>query len=70
MEETLMFFAVDCPRHHTRVLLFTHDVTKVQTTPRGIEVHYRCFCGHEGVWLTESASPAPQAVNAGQARRL
>jgi hypothetical protein len=67
LKETLMFFAVDCPRHNARVLLFTRDVTEVRTTPGGIEVHYRCFCGHGGVWLTGSASPAPRTVNAAQA---
>jgi hypothetical protein len=60
-----MFFAVDCPRHRTKVLLFTHDVTAVRTTPRGIEVHYRCFCGHEGVWLSGSAGTQPRATSSG-----
>jgi hypothetical protein len=60
-----MFFAVDCPAHGTRVLLFAHDVTGMQTTPRGIEVRYRCFCGNEGVWLAPSWLPLGGGSQAG-----
>lgn len=45
-------FDVYCPGHGSRVLLFTGDIKEVRNTEAGIEVHYHCFCGHEGVWLT------------------
>lgn len=45
-------FAVDCPKHGTRVLIWTSLVERVRNTPGGIEVDYRCTCGHRGTWST------------------
>ena len=45
-------FDVYCPEHGSRVLLFSREIKVVLNTSEGIEVHYRCFCGHRGVWLT------------------
>lgn len=36
-------------------MLFAGDVEEVRNTQEGIEVRYRCFCGHEGVWHTGRA---------------
>ena len=47
-----MLFAVFCPSHETKVLMTEYNVTDVHNSPSGIEVHYRCSCGHEGVWET------------------
>lgn len=49
-------FDVYCPDHGSRVLLFSRDIEAVLNTCEGIEVHYRCFCGHRGVWLTGRVS--------------
>ncbi len=45
-------FDVYCPNHGSRVLLFSSDIEAIRNIREGIEVHYRCFCGHRGVWLT------------------
>lgn len=45
-------FDVYCPSHGSRVLLFSADIEAIRNTRGGIEVHYRCFCGYRGVWLT------------------
>jgi hypothetical protein len=45
-------FAVYCPRHRGRVLLFAQDIESLHNTDRGIELVYRCFCGHRGVLYT------------------
>lgn len=47
-----MFFAVQCPGHGSSVLMFEHNIQGVVNTPTGIDVHYRCPCGHRGVWHT------------------
>jgi len=44
--------SVQCPQHDRAVLLDLRQIRGVVNTDRGIEVHYRCTCGHEGVWLT------------------
>ena len=45
-------FDVYCLGHGSRVLLFTRDIENVRNTSEGIEVHFRCFCGYQGVWRT------------------
>lgn len=49
-------FAVHCPGHGSRVLIFSSGVERVRNTERGIEVDYRCTCGWRGTWLTGRAS--------------
>lgn len=44
--------AVHCPRHGRQVLLGLGQICRIVNTDGGIEVHYRCTCGHEGLWLT------------------
>ena len=44
--------AVHCPSHDARVLLSFHDVEEMRNTHAGIEVRYRCTCGHRGTWVT------------------
>jgi len=34
------------------VLLDLRQICRIVNTDSGIEVHYSCTCGHEGVWLT------------------
>lgn len=45
-------FAVFCPGHGRRVLLSAHDIVALRHGPEGMEVHFRCTCGREGVWRT------------------
>ncbi len=47
-------FAPFCPQHHSRVLLSLADIESLHHTDRGIEVHYRCLCGHRGMWSASS----------------
>ena len=45
-------FSVYCDRHHSRVLLTTRHIRRLRNGPDGIDVLFRCTCGHEGVWHT------------------
>lgn len=45
-------FSIDCPKHGSTVLLGLSDINLINNTNHGIEVHYTCSCGHNGVWLT------------------
>lgn len=54
-------FDVHCPNHGSRVLLFSSDIEATANTREGIEVHYRCFCGYRGVWLTGRRSAESKA---------
>jgi len=42
-------FAVNCPRHASRVLLFSDDIEALVDGPTGIDLHWRCRCGATGV---------------------
>jgi hypothetical protein len=42
-------FDVFCSRHRTRILLSPDDIRGLVNHPDGIEVHWRCSCGHVGV---------------------
>lgn len=42
-------FAVWCPRHRARVLLFVDSIVAMHATAQGITIGYRCTCGYEGV---------------------
>jgi hypothetical protein len=53
-------FAVWCPRHESRVLLFPASILALETTSRGIRIRYRCTCGHEG--LSPPAAPGRAAA--------
>lgn len=52
-------FAPFCPVHGSRVLLFAGNIRAIRNSSDGIEVHYRCTCGHEGVWRTGRSARAP-----------
>lgn len=45
-------FAVHCPVHEGRVLIWSSLVEAVRNVAGGIEVDYRCTCGHRGTWRT------------------
>lgn len=46
-----MWLAVDCPRHGSRVLLGGDSIIDlVPAAGGGLAAHYRCTCGHEGIW--------------------
>jgi len=45
-------FDIFCPVEKTRVLLFTANIEMIRNMSEGIEIHYRCHCGHRGVWQT------------------
>lgn len=45
-------FDVYCPQHGSRVLLDLTSIDSIVHTTLGLDVHYRCYCGHEGVWTT------------------
>lgn len=40
--------APHCPRHGRRVLLGHEDIVSVTNTADGIDVDWRCICGHQG----------------------
>jgi hypothetical protein len=42
-------FAVYCPGHHGRVLLFPEHITELINQPGGIMLRWRCHCGATGV---------------------
>jgi hypothetical protein len=42
-------FSVHCPGHGSRVILGNRAITKLMNTEHGIELHWRCHCGAEGV---------------------
>jgi hypothetical protein len=53
-------FTVTCETHGGVVLLPESHITRLVNTPHGIELHWRCFCGTEGVELTGLlAEPIP-----------
>lgn len=45
-------FSVDCPTHGGRVLLSERAIAALVNTDHGIEMHWRCTCGTEGVEVT------------------
>ncbi len=45
-------FAAHCPDHDTLVLLSLVDLEELRHTPGGIEVRFRCDCGHGGAVVT------------------
>ena len=44
-------FTVHCPGHGSRVILGDGAITKLVNGDHGIEVHWRCDCGTEGIEL-------------------
>lgn len=42
-------FTVACQGHRSRVLLSERSITRLLNTDDGIELHWRCPCGTEGV---------------------
>lgn len=44
--------SVHCPRHGSPVLLSYLNVEEMRNTTSGIQVTYRCTCGHRGTWQT------------------
>jgi hypothetical protein len=60
-------YAPHCPRHGTRVLL-PLDAIEVTNTAAGIEVRWRCSCGHVGRHLTGAPTaasiPTPASITA------
>jgi hypothetical protein len=42
-------FLVYCPRHQAQVLLFVDNIVEVINHVDGIDLHWRCSCGEEGV---------------------
>lgn len=56
-------FAIDCPQHGSKVLIFMSGVKAIRNTDEGIEVDYRCTCGHRGTWRTGRAEQRAVARN-------
>lgn len=52
-------FAVHCPQHGARVLIFSSGIDRIRNTETGIEVDYRCTCGHRGTWRTGARRREP-----------
>lgn len=51
-------FSAFCPRHGAAVLLGPSDIEALHNAPEGIEVVFRCSCGHVGVWRTGAGGAA------------
>jgi hypothetical protein len=41
-------FAVQCPVHNSRVLLFPEHIEQLVNRGDGVELHWRCTCGATG----------------------
>lgn len=51
-------FDAYCPRHAARVVLGPRRIRRLAISRDGaIEIHFRCYCGHEGVWRTGKRTP-------------
>ena len=44
-------FSVHCTGHGGRVILSNRAITSLVNTEHGIELHWRCQCGTEGIEL-------------------
>jgi hypothetical protein len=53
-----MFFSAYCDQAGAEVLLGPDNVTDLRDGPLGLELHYRCHCGHEGVVYPKLGSVA------------
>lgn len=42
-------FAIYCEGHGSRVILSNRHITHLDNTDHGIEMHWQCTCGTEGV---------------------
>jgi len=62
-------FTVHCPTHGGAVLLSERAITRLVNTPHGIEMHWRCFCGTEGIELTGLLADADADPAAAPPRR-
>ncbi len=52
-------FAVYCPAHRSRILMFADNIEALVNGPGGVEIHWRCGCGEVGV---ERANRAAKIV--------
>jgi hypothetical protein len=53
-------FTVHCAGHGSQVILGNRAITQLVNTDHGIEVHWRCHCGTEGIELMgRLAEPQP-----------
>ncbi len=43
-------FDVFCEEEKIRVLLSSQNILSINKTSSGLEIIYRCSCGHQGVW--------------------
>ncbi|HMC52185.1 MAG TPA: hypothetical protein VKI64_05440 [Acidimicrobiales bacterium] len=51
-------FAVYCPLHRARVLLFSDNISALVNRLEGVELHWRCTCGHSGIRRTGRSAAA------------
>jgi hypothetical protein len=42
-------FAVYCPGHRGRILLFAEHIEQLVNRASGVELHWRCSCGSAGI---------------------
>ena len=55
-------FDVFCPRHQSRVLLGARSIELLAHTDAGIELHFRCHCGHQGTLRFETRDESALAA--------
>jgi hypothetical protein len=55
-------FDVFCPRHQRQVLLGARSIEHLAHTGTGIELHFRCHCGHEGVLRFQTSDDSALAA--------
>ena len=57
--QTTRMFVVYCPRHRSRILLFSDNIEALSKRPVGIELHWKCTCGERGVTHIQRTEAQP-----------
>jgi hypothetical protein len=57
-------FDIYCHRHQSRVLLGPRSIERLENTPSGVVLHWRCRCGAHGTEAFGRSVPAHLPVDA------
>jgi len=61
-------FVVYCPAHRSRILLFSDNIRALVNASTGVELHWRCTCGTEGIKRVRRQVPAENRWRRGRNR--